>query len=184
MHFKIVFVLSLFAKSFVFLTDSFDLKMAFNQFMHPRNIYRNKPCYQDLTKFSSDFAKHCSFDSNGKLLFDYSNPNALRSLTKVLLIKDFGLDVEIPEDRLIPTLPMRLNYVLWIEDLLDYCGIRSNNSVSGVDIGTGCCAIFPLLSATLNKNFHFLATDIDAVNLSYAKLNVDKNGLSDRVTSK
>lgn len=59
-------------------------------------------------------------------------------MTKVLLKKDFDLKIDIPPDRLIPTVPLRLNYLLWIEDLLEILPeeLRSpSGGVYGVDIG-------------------------------------------------
>lgn len=41
-----------------------------------------------------------------------------RSLTKVLLKKDFRLDWTIPINHLCPPLPQRLNYIHWIAELL------------------------------------------------------------------
>ena len=42
-----------------------------------------------------------------------------RELTRTLLQADFGINYwEIPENRLIPPVPSRLNYILWIHDLL------------------------------------------------------------------
>lgn len=32
--------------------------------------------------------------------------------------KDFGLEVVLPADRLVPMVPQRLNYIHWLEDLL------------------------------------------------------------------
>lgn len=46
----------------------------------------------------------------------------------------------IPEDRLVPTLPLRLNYILWIEDLTAAIGIGDN--VTGLDIGMNMFFIF------------------------------------------
>lgn len=57
----------------------------------------------------------------------------MRVLTKSLLKCDFNLDVDIPEDRLVPTLPLRLNYILWIEDLL--VSIQRDSQIKGLDIG-------------------------------------------------
>lgn len=157
--------------------------MAFNQFMHPRNIYRIKPNYIEMANVYSEFKSHLSLDSNGKLYLDYSNVNALRSLTQTLLKKDFGLEVSIPEGRLIPTIPMRLNYILWIEDLLIHAKL-DNQNITGFDVGTGCCAIFPLLGTVMNRNWTFLASEIDSVNLQSALENISKNGLSERISSK
>lgn len=38
--------------------------------------------------------------SNGQL--DFSNPKSIKQLTKALLKKDFGLKIELPDDRLCP----------------------------------------------------------------------------------
>ena len=36
-----------------------------------------------------------------------------------MLLKDFGLEVVLPVDRLAPMVPQRLNYIHWLEDLLE-----------------------------------------------------------------
>ena len=48
-----------------------------------------------------------------------------------MLKDDFDLDVLMPLDRLIPTIPLRLNYILWLEDILN--GHAEN--IKGIDIG-------------------------------------------------
>lgn len=149
--------------------------------MHPRNIYRRKPNYEQLAQLYPAFGAHLTSDSHGRSAIDYSSPAALRALTTTLLSHDFGLNVQIAEDRLIPTLPMRLNYLLWVEDLLNCAHIPSSETITGLDIGTGCCAIFPLLGVTLNKKWNFIATEIDPSNFSYANLNVKANNYSDRI---
>ena len=49
---------------------------------------------------------------------DFSNLDGLRELTCAVLAKDFDLRVEIPVGTLIPTVPQKLNYIHWVEDLL------------------------------------------------------------------
>ncbi|KPM03608.1 methyltransferase-like protein 2 [Sarcoptes scabiei] len=155
--------------------------MAFNQFMHPRNIYRKRPDYKELASLSDEFRQYIyETGSNGNFTIDFTDQKALWSLTKTLLHKDFNLDVQIADNRLIPTLPMRLNYIHWIEDLLQHCKIF-RPEINLIDIGTGCCAIFPLLGCRLHKDWKFYATEIDDVNLEYAKLNVQRNGLESRI---
>lgn len=75
---------------------------------------------------------------HGKVHIDFKNPDALKVLTKTLLKRDFDLEVEIPKDTLIPTLPLRLNYILWIEDILEAMPSRENavkQQVIGLDVG-------------------------------------------------
>jgi len=85
---------------------------------------------------------------SGKVSVDFKNGNALRALTRVLLKKDWNLDVFIPPDRLVPTLPLRLNYLLWLEDVLVSIGKDIVKSpVHGIDIGKHPInlKIFPIL---------------------------------------
>lgn len=66
-------------------------------------------------------------------MVNFQDEKSLAILTKCLLQKDFNLKVDFPVNRLIPTLPLRLNYILWIEDILSSFGIKD---ASGVDIGS------------------------------------------------
>jgi methyltransferase len=71
---------------------------------------------------------------NGKITFDFKNQEALRLLSTILLKKDFDLDVELPVGKLVPTVPLRLNYLLWIEDLFNL-NYDSKKKIKGIDIG-------------------------------------------------
>lgn len=42
-----------------------------------------------------------------------------RQLTKSVLKRDFNLELELPDDRLCPPVPVRYNYVRWLQELLD-----------------------------------------------------------------
>lgn len=66
---------------------------------------------------------------------DFKNEETLRILTRVLLKHDFDLTVKIPPNKLVPTLPLRLNYVLWIEDLMTHASFTKMEDVKGIDIG-------------------------------------------------
>ena len=111
--------------------------MSFNDLMHPRNIYRNAPPdFKVLGEKFDYFRKHTKETKPGRFTLNFKNPEALRALTCALLEHDFKIKISIPLDRLIPTVPLRLNYVLWIEDLLsclseDHC----HAIVRGFDIG-------------------------------------------------
>ncbi|XP_049873217.1 U6 small nuclear RNA (adenine-(43)-N(6))-methyltransferase [Pectinophora gossypiella] len=148
--------------------------MALNKYMHPRNIYKTPPDFLMLSKSYEEFSSIAKKDITGKVTIDFKDPRSLRVLTKCLLKSDFGLDVVIPEDRLVPTLPLRLNYVLWIEDLLNSVGRKEN--IKGLDIGTGACAIYPLLAAVTNK-WYMLGTETDKESIQKAQENIERNNL-------
>ncbi|XP_063967466.1 RNA N6-adenosine-methyltransferase mettl16-like isoform X1 [Lytechinus pictus] len=155
--------------------------MAFNKFMHPRNRYRdNKPNFDELAKKYPEFARHVIRNQTGKATLDFHDSESLRSLTCTLLKEDFGLEVELPLDRLIPTLSLRLNYIHWIEDLLASTG-HSKGTVWGIDIGCGASCIYPLLGAQLN-GWNFIASEVDALAIHYSKENITSNGLQDKIT--
>lgn len=72
---------------------------------------------------------------DGKIKINFQDAEALRILTKVLLKKDFDLDIDIPIDRLVPAVPLRLNYVLWLEDIIEVLEIPKDEIIYGIDIG-------------------------------------------------
>ncbi|XP_010187495.1 PREDICTED: methyltransferase-like protein 16, partial [Mesitornis unicolor] len=111
---------------------------------------------------------------------NFKDPEAVRALTCTLLKEDFGLTIDIPVERLIPTVPLRLNYIHWVEDLIGRQDAGKQVLRRGIDIGTGASCIYPLLGATLN-GWYFLATEVDDMCFNYAKKNVEQNNLSDLI---
>uniref|UniRef100_A0A1B0DCG1 U6 small nuclear RNA (adenine-(43)-N(6))-methyltransferase n=1 Tax=Phlebotomus papatasi TaxID=29031 RepID=A0A1B0DCG1_PHLPP len=130
--------------------------MSKNKFMHKRNIYRRGPDFTQLAIKYPEFLKVCTLDLNGSAHVDFKNPDTLRILTTCLLKRDFQLDVEIPQGKLVPTLPLRLNYILWIEDILAKINITD---AVGLDIGCGASCVYPLLGVKW-KNWRMYGTDI------------------------
>ncbi|KAL8746030.1 MAG: hypothetical protein Q9190_001897 [Brigantiaea leucoxantha] len=89
-----------------------------------RDLYKHDVDFAALAVKSPAFNKHLK--PNGQL--DFSNPDAVKQLTKSLLENDFGIAIELPDDRLCPPVILCLNfnlkgqkynYILWIQDLLD-----------------------------------------------------------------
>lgn len=79
---------------------------------------------------------------------NFSDVDGTRELTCALLEKDFDLRVEIPVGSLVPTVPQKLNYIHWVEDLLSYGGVACleeggaseqqiprGKDIVGIDIG-------------------------------------------------
>jgi U6 snRNA m6A methyltransferase len=111
---------------------------------------------------------------------DFSDHESRIVLTKSCLHQDFDLDVNLPSNRLCPTLPLRINYILFIEDLLSHCQIT--DEVTGVDIGTGASSIYCLLIARMNHEWKMFALENDPENVKLAQENITKNLLEDKIT--
>ncbi|XP_041919858.1 RNA N6-adenosine-methyltransferase mettl16 [Alosa sapidissima] len=154
--------------------------MALNKSMHPRNRYKDKPPdFAYLASKYPEFQQHVQTNLIGRVTLNFKDPEAVRALTCTLLKEDFGLTIQIPLERLIPTVPLRLNYIHWVEDLISDQG-ACDGPRRGIDIGTGASCIYPLLGATMN-GWYFLATEVDDICFNYATKNVEQNNLSDLI---
>lgn len=156
--------------------------MNLNQFMHPRNVFRKKPNFAELASRHLDLAQHLQETPNGKYRLDFDCAEAVQALTRVLLLEAFGLNVQLDPNRLVPAIPQRLNYLLWVQDIYRNVINTSNELWTGLDIGTGACAILPMLGCRLETNWSFLATDIDSQSVENANQNVRANQLAHRIT--
>ncbi|KAK4233901.1 hypothetical protein C8A03DRAFT_38354 [Achaetomium macrosporum] len=142
-----------------------------------RRLYETEPDFKQLAKQDSRLA--AVLHNDGQL--DFSNPAVTMQLTKTLMELDFGLKLELPDDRLCPPVPNRHNYILWLKDLMDTTSYEPpGRKLCGLDVGTGASCIYPLLG-TAQRPWSFVATDIDAKNLSYAKKNIRLNDLEERI---
>ena len=94
----------------------------------------------------------------------------------MLLHQDFGIEWTMPlHHTLCPTVPSRLNYLLWVEDLLALRQAPATGCVRGLDIGTGASCIYPLLGHA-HFGWKFVATEVDATSVRAARHNVVLNG--------
>ncbi|CEL60759.1 ribosomal RNA large subunit methyltransferase F [Rhizoctonia solani AG-1 IB] len=118
--------------------------------------------------------------ASGGYSLNFKDDAANRTLTRALLKRDFGLDVTLLEDRLCPPVPNRLNYVLWISELVNVLGL--DEPIVGLDIGTGSTAIYPLLACSMHSTWLFIAADIDSRSLAAAQVNIEQNtGVRNRI---
>nr|GAT59286.1 S-adenosyl-L-methionine-dependent methyltransferase [Mycena chlorophos] len=148
-------------------------------FMHPRNPYRTRPDFAQLAEAYPPL-KPCLIEVRTSFTLDFKNEVSQRRLTEALLHRDFGLTVQVPANRLCPPVPNRLNYILWIEDIVNALGLQAE-PVYGLDIGTGASAIYPLLGCKTKASWTFLATDIDSFSLQSARNNIERNDLQERI---
>ncbi|KAF8591744.1 hypothetical protein K439DRAFT_1401880 [Ramaria rubella] len=153
--------------------------------MHPRNPYKDSIDFYSLADLFPLLKPYVSLSSSGKYSIDFKDPDAQRTLTQALLKRDFNLTLTLPDHRLCPPVPNRLNYILWIQDILStFQNSASNQAIKGLDIGTGASAIYPLLACSLpnTREWTFVGTEIDSLSASYAHRNVEINNLQSRIT--
>ncbi|EKM82029.1 hypothetical protein AGABI1DRAFT_36131 [Agaricus bisporus var. burnettii JB137-S8] len=150
--------------------------------MHRRNIYSRPIQYEELARSYPPLLEH-------KLrgVYDISKNFTLlicRCLTQALLYRDFKLQLSLPKDRLCPPVPNRLNYVLWIQDIIRahrYLFREDIRTIRGIDIGTGASAIYPLLACKLEPSWCFIATEVDNLSFTYAERNIQLNKMEDHI---
>ncbi|GER50272.1 ribosomal RNA large subunit methyltransferase F [Striga asiatica] len=147
--------------------------------IHPRNKYAdNTPDFGLLASSYPSFEPYVFYSHDGRPKIDWTDFNATRELTRVLLLHDHGINWWIPDGQLCPTVPNRSNYIHWIEDLLasDIIAVsRSDDDViKGFDIGTGANCIYPLLGASV-LGWKFVGSDITDVAVEWANRNVESN---------
>lgn len=147
--------------------------------IHPRNKYSDKPPdFAQLASLYPSFKPFVFYSRDGRPRIDWTDFNATRELTRILLLHDHGVSWWIPDGQLCPTVPNRSNYIHWIEDLLSSEIIPTRKSISekvrGFDIGTGANCIYPLLGASLLA-WSFVGSDVTDVALEWAERNVKNN---------
>jgi 23S rRNA (adenine1618-N6)-methyltransferase len=140
--------------------------------------------FKALAKTDKDF-KQTWQRTLGKL--DFQDPETILALSKAILNVDFGLQLDVPADRLCPPIPNRWNYVAWIHGLIDSTSpdyankYDPNRQVTGLDIGTGASAIYTLLCLKSRPNWTMCATDIDKKSFDSAARNLALNNLMTRI---
>ncbi|TYH37389.1 hypothetical protein ES332_D12G036900v1 [Gossypium tomentosum] len=147
--------------------------------IHPKNKYSdNPPDFALLASLYPTFKPFVFYTREGRPRIDWTDFNATRELTRVLLLHDHNLHWWIPHGQLCPTVPNRSNYIHWIEDLLSSHIIPRDNTnggnVRGFDIGTGANCIYPLLGASL-FGWSFVASDMTDVAIEWTERNVKNN---------
>ncbi|XP_017880618.1 U6 small nuclear RNA (adenine-(43)-N(6))-methyltransferase [Ceratina calcarata] len=150
--------------------------MSLRKFMHPRNKYKKVPDFKELALLYPEFRKIAITNLAGKVKIDFKNEESLKVLTEVLLKHDFNLNVKVPPNKLVPTLPLRLNYILWIEDLMTHASFNEMKKVHGIDIGTGAICIYPLLITKMYGN-QMIGTEVDETSIQTAVENIENNNL-------
>ena len=169
------------------------------------------PSFEQLASSDPSFRSFVHRNKNGSAHIDFTDQAATRALTRATLKRDFGLDVQIPEDRICPGVQGRLQYVRWVERLLEStwpidwprtsAGEEDDEDevddededededepslrreqVWGMDVGAGALPIYPLLAARSNPSWRILCTEIDEHSTTSARANIHRNDLDTRI---
>ncbi|KAK5692209.1 hypothetical protein LTR17_025475 [Elasticomyces elasticus] len=151
-----------------------------------RTYYDGDVDFDKLAAEDADFDAICKI-SKDKRWLDFQDPKVVQQLTKTLLKSDFNLTITLPPDRLCPPVPVRWNYIHWIQQLLDTTSSTYNSNydpsrqVLGLDIGTGASCIYPLLACSSRPGWRMFGSDIDSHSLAYAKKNISANNMDSRI---
>ncbi|XP_012536782.1 U6 small nuclear RNA (adenine-(43)-N(6))-methyltransferase [Monomorium pharaonis] len=158
---------------------SIRIRMSVKRYIHPRNKYKRPPDYKQLAIMYPEFREIAMMDLTGKIRINFKERKSLQVLTETLLKHDFNLHITIPADNLSPAIPLRLNYILWMEDLMTHSKLKMDK-ITGIDIGTGAICIYALLLAKLYK-CQMIGTEVDKESVEYAQECIKRNKLEDLI---
>jgi len=151
--------------------------------MHPQNPYRNRYDLKRLTKHNPLLNNHITVNPSGEETIDFSSSDAVYQLNKAILLADFKLvDYNLPKGYLIPPIPGRLDYLLFVRDFLsEQFNMVADSKLRGLDIGTGANGIYAILGAQ-HFNWTMVGTECDAKAVNIATINKQlTKALNDKV---
>lgn len=107
---------------------------------------------------------------NEKGRIDFGDTDSLNAYNKAALKVMTGLEIDIPEGNLVPTICLRQAYLtVLVEDLL----VRGSKIL---EVGTGASAVIAMIANKIH-GLHVTATEIDELSYQSAKANISHNGL-------
>ncbi|WKX27543.1 23S rRNA (adenine(1618)-N(6))-methyltransferase RlmF [Tatumella ptyseos] len=137
--------------------------------MHPRNRYQGHYDLTALFALEPSLKKWESLTPAGKVSFNFSEPEAVKSLNKALLKQWYQLEWTLPDDHLCPPIPGRADYIHHLadclaEDIPSYQGPQ----ITILDIGCGANCIYPLIG-NAEYQWRFTGSDCQPESLRAAQ---------------
>ncbi|MFV5686824.1 23S rRNA (adenine(1618)-N(6))-methyltransferase RlmF [Flavobacterium sp. GB2R13] len=146
--------------------------------LHPRNLDRFGYDFEQLIKNCPELKFFVSVNEHNIETIDFSNPEAVKSLNKALLVTHYEIqDWDIPKNYLCPPIPGRADYIHYIADLLASSNngiIPEGETVQGLDIGIGANCIYPIIGNS-TYGWSFVGTDIDEKAIQNCKKIIQDN---------
>lgn len=140
--------------------------------MHPKNPFLANYDFDKLVLSVPRLAEHVFTNQYGTKTIQFSDHNAVRALNTALLKSQYDVNWSIPENNLCPPVPGRLDYLLYVKDLIDEeVGVKE---ITLLDIGTGANLIYPILG-TCHFNWKCVGSDSNLKSLANAQTIIDCN---------
>ena len=146
--------------------------------LHPRSKHRFLYDFAALIAAFPALKSFVSFNKYGNESIDFANPNAVLTLNRAILIKDYGVgNWDIPANYLCPPIPGRAEYVHHIADILAISNksvIPKGREIRVLDIGIGANCIYPIIGHR-EYGWQFVGSDIDEISIKSAENIVASN---------
>ena len=128
---------------------------------HPRNRHQGSYDFAALAESYPPLTEYLIEKPEGGLFLNFADPRAMLALNTAILKHDYSIEGwHLPEGYLCPPIPGRVDYLHYLNDLLEEDG-NPTEDCRILDIGTGAGAIYALLGVSVYK-WSIIASDIDA----------------------
>lgn len=148
--------------------------------LHPQNPFAAPYPLAELVQLQPALAAYLKTTPDGRETLNFAEPAAVTLLNTALLQWQFGLvHYHVPPGYLCPAVPGRLDYLLYLQDLLtaSFQGKKvPAAAVQLLDIGCGANLIYSILAAKALR-WQAIGSDIDAKALQNAATLIEQNGL-------
>lgn len=138
--------------------------------MHQRNKHKGHYHFEQLLQSCPELKSYIAKNPKNELTIDFSNPKAVKTLNRALLMDFYGLTYwDLPENYLCPPVPGRSDYIHHLADLLG-----KPKTARILDVGVGASCIYPIIGHC-EYGWDFVGTDIDSTVIESAQKIVDSN---------
>lgn len=139
--------------------------------LHSKNRFNRRYDFGKLVQVVPELKSHLINLGADQVSIDFGNPQAVFLLNKALLESEYPIrDWRILAGSLCPSIPSRLNYILYLSDHMT----ASDRPVRALDIGTGSNLVYPLLGH-FEKNWHFVGSEVHHPSIQHARHLLNRN---------
>lgn len=147
--------------------------------LHYNNVHKLDYDFKELCTTLPELKPFVFLNKFEKHTIDFSNPIAVKTFNKALLLKHYGISYwEFPDENLCPPIPGRADYIHYLNDVLVESKLL--DSITILDIGTGATCIYPILGKAI-YDWNFIATDINKNALANSKAISVKNNFDSSI---